>query len=162
MQFILIRIGQVHSRFFYNMFYLTSREMIDKFTLLLYAAASTTFIAGILHISRFIDTVGGGELIRNPDILFLVGGVAQVFWVIPIIRQWGKTWYSIGIAGTIVFMLLWVITRLPENPMTGRAGPISEEGIIVQIFQIAFIICSAMMLAKRVKAKDSNIRTTRV
>jgi hypothetical protein len=92
--------------------------MVKKFTLLLYAAAATTLIAGILHLYKVIDTISSGEAISNADILFLVGGIAQVFWVVPIIRQWGKTWYSIGIAGTAVFILLWVTTRIPENPIT--------------------------------------------
>ena len=142
------------------MFYLISRETLEKLTVLLYAAASTTFIAGILHINRFIDTISSGEQIGNPDILFLVGGIAQVFWVIPIIRQWGKIWYSIGIVGTVVFMLLWIVTRLPQNPITGRAGPISGEGIIVQIFEIVFIILSAMILVKSTKAARSKIKAT--
>ena len=134
--------------------------MVNKFTILLFAAAATTLIAGILHINRFIDTISGGEQIGNSDILFLVGGIAQVFWVIPIIRQWGKIWYSIGIAGTAVFMLLWIITRLPENPITGRAGPISGEGIIIQIFQIAFIILSIIILIKSTKSKNIRIKDT--
>jgi hypothetical protein len=140
------------------MFYLIIREMLDKFTILLYAAASATFIAGILHINRFIDTVSNGEQLGNPDILFLVGGIAQVLWVIPIIRQWGKIWYYIGIAGTVIFMLLWIITRLAGNPITGRVGQISGEGIIIQIFQIAFIIFSAIILIKSTKKKDSKIK----
>jgi len=134
--------------------------MVNKFTILLFAAAATTLIAGILHINRFIDTISNGEQIGNPDILFLVGGIAQVFWVIPIIRQWGKIWYFIGIAGTAVFMLLWIITRLPENPITGRAGPISGEGIIIQIFQIAFIILSITILIKSTKFKNIRIKDT--
>jgi len=134
--------------------------MVNKFTILLFAAAATTLIAGILHINRFIDTISNGEQIGNPDILFLVGGIAQVFWVIPIIRQWGKIWYSIGIAGTAVFMLLWIITRLPENPITGRAGPISGEGMIIQIFQIAFIILSIILLIKSTKSKNIRIEDT--
>jgi len=134
--------------------------MVNKFTILLFAAAATTLIAGILHINRFIDTISNGEQIGNPDILFLVGGIAQVFWIIPIIRQWGKIWYFIGIAGTAVFMLLWIITRLPENPITGRAGPISGEGIIIQIFQIAFIILSITILIKSTKFKNIRIKDT--
>lgn len=134
--------------------------MVNKFTILLFAIAATTLIAGILHINRFIDTFSNGEQIGNPDILFLVGGIAQVFWVIPIIRQWGKIWYFIGIAGTAVFMLLWIITRLPENPITGRAGPISGEGIIIQIFQIAFIILSIIILIKSTKSKNIRIKDT--
>jgi hypothetical protein len=89
--------------------------MVKKFTILLYAPAATTLIAGILHLNKVIDTISSGEAISNADILFLVGGIAQVFWIVPIIRQWGKTWYSIGIAGTAVFVILWVITRIPES-----------------------------------------------
>jgi hypothetical protein len=126
---------------------------------LLYAAAATTLIAGILHINRVRDTISSGEEIGNPDILFLVGGIAQVFWVVPTIRQWGKIWYSIGIAGTAVFILLWIITRIPENPITGRAGPISGEAIIIQIFQVAFIILSIIILIKSTKATNSRMES---
>jgi hypothetical protein len=126
---------------------------------LLYAAAATTLIAGILHINRVRDTTSSGEEIGNPDILFLVGGIAQVFWVVPTIRQWGKIWYSIGIAGTAVFILLWIITRIPENPITGRACPISGEAIIIQIFQVAFIILSIIILIKSTKATNSRMES---
>jgi len=134
--------------------------MVRKFTILLYAAAATTLIAGILHINKFIDTISSGEELGNADILFLVGGAAQIFWVVPIIKQWGKIWYSIGIVGTAIFMLLWVITRIPENPITGRAGPISGEAITIQVFQIAFIILSGIILVKNTKAKNSRIKAT--
>ena len=84
---------------------------------------------------------------------YLIGGIAQVFSIVPIIRQWGKIWHSIGIAGTAVFILLWVITRIPENPITGKAGPISAEAIIIQVFQIAFIILNGIILVKSTKAR---------
>ena len=134
--------------------------MVQKFTILLYAAAATTLLAGILHINKFIDTISSDEQIGNPDVLFLIGGIAQVFWIVPIIRQWGKVWYSIGIAGTVVFMLLWVITRIPENPITGKAGPIGAEAMIIQVFQIAFIILSGIILIKSTKVKNTRIKAT--
>ena len=134
--------------------------MVEKFTILLYAASATTLIAGSLHINKFIDTISSGEQIGKPDVLFLIGGIAQVFWILPIIRQWGRIWYSIGIAGTAVFMLLWVITRIPENPITGKAGPISAEAIIIQVFQIAFIILSGIILVKSTKDENTRIKAT--
>ena len=79
--------------------------MVKKFTILLYVAAASTLI-GVLHLNKVIDTISSGEEISSADILFLVGGIAQVFWIVPIIRQWAKTWYSIGIVGTAVFILL--------------------------------------------------------
>jgi len=59
--------------------------------------------------------------------------------VIPFIRKWGILWYSIGLGGTIIFILIWVITRIPENFITGRGGRISDKGIITEVFQIAFV-----------------------
>ena len=134
--------------------------MVERFTILLYAAAATTLIAGSLHINKFIDTISSGEQIGNPDVLFLIGGITQVFWIVPIIRQWGRIWYSIGIAGTAVFMLLWIITRIPENPITGKAGPISAEAIIIQVFQIVFLILSGIILVKSTKDENSRIKAT--
>lgn len=122
--------------------------MDKKFKILIYTAALTTLIAGILHLLKVPNAIDGNIY---AGILFLVGGIAQIFWIIPIIKQWGKVWYSIGIAGTVIFVLIWVITRIPDNPITGRGGSISNEGITIQVFQIAFIILSILILFKITK-----------
>ncbi|MDR4512258.1 MAG: hypothetical protein MRJ93_11210 [Nitrososphaeraceae archaeon] len=124
--------------------------MEKKFKILIYTTALTTLIAGILHILKVPNAIDGNI---NAGILFLVGGIAQIFWIVPIIKQWGKVWYSIGIAGTVIFVLIWVITRIPDNPITGRGGSISNEGITIQVFQIAFIILSILILFKITKIK---------
>ena len=67
------------------------RETVKKFPFLLYLAAATTLIAGILYIIKVIETTNSCEAIANADILFFVGGIAYVFWIVPILRQWGKT-----------------------------------------------------------------------
>jgi hypothetical protein len=83
----------------------------------------------------------------NQGILFIVGGIAQVFWIIPIIRKWGTLWYAIGIGGTIVFSGIWVITRFPGNPITGRGSPAGNpHSISVEVFEAAFIILSAALI----------------
>jgi uncharacterized membrane protein YuzA (DUF378 family) len=58
-------------------------------------AAATTAIAGILHIMLVPNIIG-----RNPNtgIFFLIAGIAQLFWVIPMLKRWGRIWYYIGIA----------------------------------------------------------------
>ena len=122
--------------------------MEKKFKILIYTAALTTLIAGILHLLKVPNAIDGNIY---AGILFLVGGIAQIFWIVPIIKQWGKVWYSIGIAGTVIFVLIWVITRIPDNPITGRGGSISNEGITIQVFQIAFIILSILILFKITK-----------
>jgi hypothetical protein len=72
---------------------------------LYYAAAATTAIAGILHL-----TLVPGTLNFNPNgaILFSVGGIAQIFWALPMIRKWGRVWYSVGIGGTLVLIAIWI------------------------------------------------------
>ena len=122
--------------------------MEKKFKILIYTAALTTLIAGILHLLKVPNAIDGNIY---AGILFLVGGIAQIFWIVPIIKQRGKVWYSIGIAGTVIFVLIWIITRIPDNPITGRGGSISNEGITIQVFQIAFIILSILILFKITK-----------
>ena len=63
-----------------------------------YAAAAATAIAGILHI-----VLSSNIIARSPStgIFFLIVGIVQLFWVIPMVKKWRKVWYYIGIAGTI-------------------------------------------------------------
>ena len=116
--------------------------MNAKKDILFYAAGATTAIAGIIHLILGIDTEN-----LNTQILFVVGGLAQIFWVLPMIRKWGKVWYLVGISGTVVLIAIWVITRIPDNPITGRGGRINENGILVEVFQIAFVVITIVILA---------------
>ena len=111
-------------------------------------AAATTAIAGILHLMLVPNMIG-----RNPNsgTFFLVAGIAQIFWIIPMIKRWGRTWYYIGIAGTIILIIIWAITRMPGNPITGRGGPISEMAIAIEVLQIAYIIVTTIIAAKEPK-----------
>jgi peptidoglycan/LPS O-acetylase OafA/YrhL len=110
--------------------------MVAKMNILYYAAAATTAIAGILHLIQASNVAG-----FNPNffIFFLVAGIAQLFWVVPMIKRWGRIWYLVGIGGTIVLIALYVITRMPGNPITGRGGPANIIGIATEVFQVAFI-----------------------
>jgi hypothetical protein len=64
------------------------------------------------------------------------------------LKRWGKTWYYIGIAGTIILIIIWAITRMPGNPITGRGGPIGEMAIVIEIFQIAYVIITSIIIVK--------------
>ena len=118
---------------------------VGGINILYYAAAATTAIAGILHLSLVPNVIG-----RNPNsgIFFIISGIAQIFWVIPMLKRWGRIWYFVGIGGTLILIIMWVITRVPENPITGRGGPISEMAIVIEIFQIAYIIITAIIILK--------------
>lgn len=124
------------------------------------ATASTTVIAGILHLQMF-----SGSISHNfgEGILFLVGGFLQIFWAIPVLKRWGRVWQIIGIVGTIVFFILWYTNRLHLLPLgndmptnttpqnhTSREFPRGQSqgmGIVIggimippiEMFQITFI-----------------------
>ena len=119
--------------------------------ILFIAAAATTAIAGIIHLVLGIPSNN-----LNSQILFVVGGLAQIFWVIPMIRKWGPVWYSVGLGGTIVFILIWVITRIPDNFITGRGGRVSDNGILTEVFQVAFvvIVIAILVLEKKYSEKS--------
>ena len=121
---------------------------MNKKNILFYAAAATTGIAGIIHLVMGIPSNN-----LNSQILFVVGGIAQIFWVVPMIRKWGPVWYSVGLGGTIIFILIWVITRIPDNFITGRGGRISDNGILTEVFQVAFvaIVIAILVLINRKK-----------
>jgi hypothetical protein len=122
----------------------------NKSNVLYYAAAATTAIAGILHLMLVPNIIGRN---LNSGIFFIIAGIAQIFWVIPMLKKWGRTWYYIGIAGTIILIIIWAITRMPGNPVTGRGGPISEMAIAVEIFQVAYVIITAIILGKERRSK---------
>ncbi|HJT47117.1 MAG TPA: hypothetical protein VJ729_02955 [Nitrososphaeraceae archaeon] len=117
------------------------------------ATAATTAIAGILHLIWASSIMG-----KSPptfSIFFIVSGIAQVFWALPMIKQWGRIWYYIGIAGTAILVILYGVTRVP-NPLTeGRPAPTEGIGIAIMVFQIAYIAITAIILVRERRMKVS-------
>ena len=97
-----------------------------KLLILSIIAAATTVIAGILHIQMAPRTLSQN---LGEGILFLVGGLLQIFWAVPVIKRWGRPWQIIGIVGTAVFFILWYADRLhliPQGEMPGGQRPPGE------------------------------------
>ena len=137
-----------------------------KLLILSIVAAATTVIAGILHVQMAPRSLSQN---LGEGILFLVGGLLQIFWALPVIKQWGRVWQIIGISGTAVFFALWYADKLhlisdnafseggvqgghesgefPRGNMTGGEFPReNREGAPsgiripqIEYFQIAFI-----------------------
>jgi hypothetical protein len=78
----------------------------------------------------------------NTSTFFIITGLAQIFWVLPIIRRWGRLWYIVGIAGSIALIFSWNITNAPL-PVKGVAAPYDDISIIIETLQVVFI--AAMM-----------------
>jgi hypothetical protein len=64
------------------------------------------------------------------------------------IKRWGRIWYYVGIAGNISFIILYVITRFPGNPVNGRGGDVDVVDMTCEIAQVAYIAITAVILAK--------------
>lgn len=101
-----------------------------KIIILCFITAGLTVIAGILHLM-----MGPGQFSRNlgQGILFVVGGILQIFWAVPVIMRWGRIWQIIGIVGTAIFVILFFSSRfhiLPEvNFFGGMQQSIQSGGI---------------------------------
>jgi hypothetical protein len=130
--------------------------LVAKISGLYYAAAATTAIAGILHLIQASDVLGFS---LNFFVFFIVAGIAQLFWVVPMIRRWGRVWYGIGIGGTLVLIAIWIITRMPGNPITGRGGMVDEMGVAVEVLQAAFIGLSIAIIVYEMKRKRISGKT---
>jgi len=118
-----------------------------------YAAGIATGIAGLLHLRLF--SMGLERGINEIGIFFLVSGILQLFWVIPMIRRWGRPWYYFGLGGTIVLVALWAITRVP-NPIThGRAFQINSMSIVTEVFEFAFIVITALIIISNERSRNA-------
>ena len=107
---------------------------------LFYAGAASTFIAGVLHVA--LVPMYYGQLPIDVTIFFIVSGLAQIFWIIPVIKKWIKPWYYIGIGGTVILVIMYLIV------VPGSGHPVSQFDIALQFFQIAFIILCSIIIAK--------------
>jgi hypothetical protein len=130
--------------------------LVAKTNVPYYAAAATTAIAGILHLIQASNVLGFAPPI---GIFFIVAGIAQLFWVVPMIKRWGRPWYYVGIGGTIILIILFVITRMPGNPITGRGAPISPMAIAIEVLEAAFIGLTAAIIVYEMKRKRISGKT---
>jgi hypothetical protein len=107
---------------------------------LLYSAAVFTSIAGVLHLA--LVPMFFKQMTLDVMIFFIVSGLAQLFWVIPTIKKWILPWYYIGIGGTIVLVILWIIA------IPGSGYPIHKTDVAIEVSQIAFIILCVIIIKK--------------
>lgn len=107
-----------------------------------YAAAACTFIAGVLHLA--LVPMFFTQLSLDVTIFFIVSGLAQVFWVIPIINKWSNFWYYFGIGGTVVLIIMYLVA------VPGSGYPVSPLDVAIELSQIVFIIlCTIIIMNDR-------------
>lgn len=118
-----------------------------KRSILYFGAAVCTGIAGILHLILVSSSINSHLEYAT---FFLISGVAQIFWVVPMVKKWGRTWYVIGIAGTLVMVSLtgYVIVNIVENPQSAPPG-VSEMAVAIEVLQVSYVIMTGIIIAKR-------------
>jgi hypothetical protein len=60
----------------------------------------------------------------------------------------------------IALIVLYAITRMPGNPITGRGAPINSMGFAIEVFQVAFIGLAIAIVINEMKRKRLNGKTT--
>jgi hypothetical protein len=64
---------------------------------------------------------------------------------------WNSRYYSVD------NIIMWAMTRVPNNPITSRGGPISEMAIAIEVFQIAYVVITAIIIEREIeKYRQSN------
>ena len=48
----------------------------------------------------------------------------------------------------LAFIILYVITRFPGNPVNGRGGDVEAVDVVCEVAQVAYIAITALILAK--------------
>jgi len=126
-------------------------------------------MAGILHLVVASHVLGGVDgIIRSrvgPGVLtagfniaklgffFLVAGITQLFWSIPMTKRWGRKWYYIGMCGTIALIALYAATKGP-NPLTTSGINIPIYDIPTEIFQIAYVAITTIIITVERKQRS--------
>lgn len=115
-------------------------KMNRRFKVLVYGAAASTLIAGVLHLA--LVPMFFNQMTPDVIIFFIGSGLAQLFWIIPTVKRWIFPWYYIGIGGTIILILLWIIA------IPGSGYPIGGMDVAIEVSQIAFVILSVIVIKK--------------
>jgi len=115
---------------------------------LFYVAAASTFIAGILHLA--IIPMFFKMMPMNVTLFFLISGLAQVFWVIPVLKRWSNLWFYVGVAGTVILIIMWVVA------VPGSGHPVDANQAVIEGLQIIFIVTSIVILKDRASLKVNN------
>ena len=112
---------------------------------LMIAAIISTLVGGILHIMMAPRSLEREFL---EGVFFLISGILQVFWILPIIKNWNRVWYYVGIGGTAILFALWLGERIPRL-IDGGGIRLSSNTLAIEGFQIAFIVLCIILLKRK-------------
>jgi len=122
----------------------------NNIDVIFYISAFATIGGGIMHLLMLGPSLKPVnfpmQLLPYTDGLFIISGIMQIFWAIPMIKKWGIKWYYIGLVGTIGLSLLLLMTRIP-NGITNL--PIEDKNpmaLLTEVFQFLFIAVTIIII----------------
>ncbi len=140
--------------------------LIEKH-ILFYLAAATTMIAGVLHLAMIGPSLKPinfpMELLPYTDGLFLISGIAQIFWALPMALRWNRRWFYAGLIGSIALTSLIALTRIP-NEITGVAlQDKNPMALLTEVMQTTYIVTTLTIILnnKRIMFGEREVIVTR-
>ena len=89
------------------------------------------------------------ELLPYTDTLFIIAGIVQIFWALPMIKDWGLRWCYIGIIGTIALTGLLILTRIPNDITGATLQDRNPMALLTKISQSLYIGVTAIIIARK-------------
>jgi hypothetical protein len=131
------------------------KTILSENHILFYIAAATTMIAGALHLAMIGPSLKPinfpMELLPYTDGLFLISGITQIFWALPMALRWDTRWFYAGLIGTITLTSLIALTRIP-NEITGIAlqdkNPMAS---LTEVMQTTYIVTTLTIILNKKK-----------
>jgi hypothetical protein len=140
--------------------------LIEKY-ILFYFAAATTMIAGVLHLVMIGPSLKPinfpMELLPYTDGLFLISGITQIFWALPMALRWNRRWFYAGLIGTIALTSLIALTRIP-NEITGvTLQDKNPMALLTEVMQTTYIVTTLTIILnnKRIMFGEREVIVTR-
>jgi hypothetical protein len=126
------------------------KTILIKNHILFYIAAATTMVSGVLHLVMIGPSLKPinfpMELLPYTDGLFLISGIAQIFWALPMALRWNTRWFYAGLIGTIALTSLIALTRIP-NEITGVAlQDKNPMALLTEVMQTTYIVTTLTII----------------
>ena len=128
----------------------SAKIILNEKHILFYLAAVTTMVAGVLHLAMIGPSLKPinfpMELLPYTDGLFLISGIAQIFWALPMALRWNRRWFYAGLIGTLALTSLIALTRIP-NEITGVAlQDKNPMALLTEVMQTTYIVTTLTII----------------
>jgi hypothetical protein len=128
-------------------------SVVETSRVLFYIAAATTMIAGVLHLVMIGPSLKPVnfpmELLPYTDGLFLISGITQIFWALPMTLRWNIRWFYAGLIGTIALTSLIALTRIPNEITVVALQDKNPMALLTEVMQTTYIVTTLTIILNK-------------